>query len=64
MNGQERLYNHGQRLAQRDMDDMIMRKIATGQWQLVDKSNYLVAAMVDEKNYQEGDGWLIIRTRP
>src|SRR5258707_14753256 len=64
MSGPERLYNHGQRLAQRDMDDMIMRKIATGQWQLVDKSNYLVADMVDENNYQDGDGWLIIRTRP
>jgi hypothetical protein len=64
MSGPERLYNHGQPLAQRDMDDMIMRKIATGQWKLIDKSNYLVAAMVNEKNYQEGDGWLIIRTRP
>jgi hypothetical protein len=46
------------------MDVMIMRKIATGQWQLVGKSDYLVAGMVAEKNYQEGDGWLIIRTRP
>jgi hypothetical protein len=46
------------------MDDMIMRKIATGQWKLVEKSNYLVAATVDENNYQEGDGWLIIQTRP
>jgi hypothetical protein len=64
MSGQEEVLHHGQSLAQRDMDDMIMRKIATGQWQLVDKSNYLVAAMVDEKNYKEGDGWLIIRTRP
>jgi len=64
MRGQEEVLHHGQPLAQRDMDDMIMRKITTGQWQLVDKSNYLVAATVDEKNYQEGDGWLIIRTRP
>jgi hypothetical protein len=64
MSGQERVLHHGQPLAQREMDDLIMRKIATGQWQLVDKSNYLVAQMVDENNYQEGDGWLIIRTRP
>jgi hypothetical protein len=63
MSGQEGVYTHGQSLAQREMDDMIMRKIATGQWQLVDKSNYLVADMVNENNYQQGDGWLIIRTR-
>jgi hypothetical protein len=48
----ERVFNHGQPLAQRDLDVMIMEKIATGQWQLVDK-----------KNYQVGDGWYIIRTR-
>jgi hypothetical protein len=64
MSGQEGVYSHGQSFAQRDMDKLIMRKIATGQWQLVGKSDYLVAQMVDEKNYQEGDGWLIIRTRP
>jgi hypothetical protein len=64
MRGQEEVLHHGQPLAQRDMDEMIMRKIATGQWQLIDKSNYLVAATADEKNYQEGDGWLFIRTRP
>jgi hypothetical protein len=64
MSGQEEVLHHGQPFAQRDMDDMIMRKIATGQWQLIGRSNYLVAQMVDEKNYQEGDGWLIIRTRP
>jgi hypothetical protein len=63
LSGQEGVYTHGQSLAQRDMDDMIMRKIATGQWQLVDKSNYLVADMINENNYQQGDGWLIIRTR-
>jgi len=49
----ERIYNHGQRLPQRDLDDLIMHKIASGEWQLVDKRNYL-----------EGDGWLVIRTRP
>jgi hypothetical protein len=64
MSGQEEVLHHGQPLAQHDVDDMIMRKIATGQWQLIGKSDYLVAHMVEEKNYQEGDGWLIIRTRP
>ncbi len=51
--GAERNYNHGQPLAHRDLDTMIMRKIETGQWQLVDKVNYL-----------EGDGWFLIKTRP
>jgi hypothetical protein len=49
----ERIYNHGQPLAQRDLDELIMQKIATREWQLVDKKNYL-----------EGDGWFVIRTRP
>jgi hypothetical protein len=56
MRGAERLYNHGQRLAQRDLDDMIMQKIATGQWTLVDKKDYL--------QDPEGGGWYIIRTYP
>jgi hypothetical protein len=64
MRGQEEVLHHGQPLAQRDMDDMIMRKIATGQWQVVGESNYLLTQMIEEKNYQKGDGWLIIRTRP
>jgi len=46
-------YNHGQPISHRLLDEMIMQKIASGQWQLVDKRNYL-----------EGDGWFIIRTRP
>jgi hypothetical protein len=33
----EKLFIHGERSAQRDLDEMIMQKIATGQWQLVDK---------------------------
>jgi hypothetical protein len=61
MTGQEGVFHHGQPLPHRDLDEMVMRKIATGQWQLVDKSNYL---LVNKKDYQEGDGWLIIRTRP
>ena len=60
MTGQEKTYGHGQRLAQRDLDDMMMKKIASGQWQVVDKSQYLQGP---RHGYQEGDGWLIIRTR-
>jgi hypothetical protein len=57
----ERIYNHGQRLAQRDLDDLIMDKIATGQWQLISNNSSL---LVDKEDYVEGDGWLVIRTRP
>lgn len=57
MKGAERLYNHGRPLAQRDLDTMIASKLASGQWTLVDQSNYLG----EEKN---GGGWFIIRTRP
>jgi hypothetical protein len=46
------MYNHGQPLAQRDLDTLIVQKMASGEWQLVDKKDYLV-----------GDGWWIIRTR-
>jgi hypothetical protein len=49
----EKTYNHGQPLAQRDLDKMIIQKITTGQWRLVDK-----------KNYQQGDGWYVIQARP
>jgi hypothetical protein len=49
----EGLFNHGQPLAQRDLDELIMQRIATGQWQLIDKKNSLM-----------GDGWYVIRTRP
>jgi hypothetical protein len=49
----EQTYNHGQPLAQRDLDEIIMQKIANGQWRMVDK-----------KNYQVGDGWYVIQTRP
>jgi hypothetical protein len=57
----EQIYNRGKPLAQRDLDRMIMQKIATGQWQVVEKSNYL---LLDRGIYEEGDGWLVIRTRP
>ena len=51
--GAERLYNHGQPLPQRELDSMMMNKIATGQWKLNEKRQYL-----------EGDGWYILQTRP
>jgi hypothetical protein len=49
----EKLFNHGQPSVQRDLDEMIMRKIATRQWQLVDK-----------KVQDEDSTWYVIRTRP
>jgi hypothetical protein len=49
----EQAYNHGQPLAQHDLDDLIMQRMAAGQWQLV-----------DWKPSQVGEGWYIIRTRP
>jgi hypothetical protein len=53
LHGTEINYNNGLPLAHRDLDTLIMQKIASGQWQLIDKVNYL-----------EGDGWFIIKTRP
>jgi hypothetical protein len=63
MSGQEKVLHHGQPLAHRDLDEMMMQKIATGKWQVVDRSNYNFN-LAEKKDYQEGDGWLIIRTRP
>ena len=51
--GAERLYNHGQPLPQRRLDTMMMNKVATGQWTLIEKRQYL-----------EGDGWYILQTHP
>jgi hypothetical protein len=49
----EKLFNHGQPSAQRDLDKMIMKKIETGQWRLVDK------------RVQDGvSTWYVIRTGP
>jgi hypothetical protein len=56
----EEFFNHGQPLAQRDLDKLIMQKIASGEWQIVAKNNYFAR---DKNKYYEGDGWLIIRTR-
>jgi hypothetical protein len=62
----ELTYHKGQALAHRDLDTLIMQKIAMGQWQLVEKSNYLLSSSLppDKIPYQDGDGWYIIRTRP
>jgi hypothetical protein len=62
MTGAERLYNHGQPLAQRDLDSMIMENIASGKWQLVEKRDY--PPVLDKNEYLPGDGWYVIRTRP
>jgi hypothetical protein len=61
MRGAERLYNHGQPLAQRALDTMIMQKLASGQWKLVDRSGYLATA--DVGGWKDG-GWYIIQTHP
>ena len=61
MRGAERLYNHSKPIAQRDLDAMIMDKLTSGQWTLVDKSNYLEPINPWESI---GTGWYIIRTRP
>jgi hypothetical protein len=53
LGGAEMNYNRGQPLPHRDLDILIVQKIATGQWQLISKVNYLT-----------GDGWLLIETRP
>jgi hypothetical protein len=53
LTGSERLYNHGQPLAQRDLDTLIMHKLDSGQWKLIEKRDYL-----------KGDGWWIIQTHP
>ena len=55
LRGAETLYNHGQPLAQRDLDTLIEQKLGKGEWTLVDKSEYL--------GNDEGNGWFIIRTR-
>lgn len=47
----EKSFNHGQPLPQRDLDQLMMKKIETGQWELVEK-----------RNYQMGDGWYVVRT--
>lgn len=52
MAGQQSVYSPNQPLAQQQLDMLIVQKVASGEWQLIDKKDYL-----------EGDGWWIIRTR-
>lgn len=59
MVGSERLYNHNRPLAQRDLDRLIMQKLATGEWTLVDESSYLRPSYWT--NPKDTD-WYIIRT--
>jgi hypothetical protein len=49
----ERSFNHGRPSPQRDLDALIMQRIRTGQWKVI-----------DFKPSQYGDGWYVIRTRP
>lgn len=64
MEGAERLYNHGKPLAQRNLDSMMMRKMATGQWKLLEKSNYLAPNTPEPWYDPRKNGWYVIRTRP
>lgn len=61
MQGSERLYNHGQPIPQRDLDALIMDRISSGQWKLVDESSYLRPLYYNKP--KETD-WYIIETRP
>jgi hypothetical protein len=46
-------YNHGQPSAHRYLDALLMQKIASGEWKLVEKQHYLA-----------GDAWYLIETHP
>lgn len=61
MSGAERLYNHGQPLGQRYLDSFIAQKLASGEWKLVDHSDYLRPTKF---GWIPGTGWYIIHTRP
>jgi hypothetical protein len=55
----EQVMNGGRPLPHRYLDQLIMQKIATGQWQVVQRSDYLFRWKKDQQ-----DGWYVIRTRP
>jgi hypothetical protein len=57
--GIERALNGGRPLPHRSLDHLILQKVETGQWQVVEKSKYLFRGRVDAN-----DGWYLIRTRP
>jgi hypothetical protein len=48
----ERLYNSGRRLPHRDLDDLIMKKLASGQWRIVHR-----------EAYGANSDWILIDTR-
>ncbi len=62
--GAERLYNHGKPLAQRDLNSLIMAKLATGQWKLLEKSDYLSPKQHFDWYDAKKNGWYVIQTRP
>ncbi len=59
MDGSERLYNHNEPIPQRYLDAIIAQKLASGDWKLVDYSNYLQPTVPEAWN---GTGWYVIRT--
>jgi hypothetical protein len=46
-------YHHGQPMIHRKLDDLIVSRVTTGQWKVVDHRNYL-----------KDDDWYLIQTRP
>lgn len=50
-------YNHGQPIIERQLDTMIMDRISSGKWKLIQRSDYHSADGL-------GDGWFLIETRP
>jgi hypothetical protein len=60
MQGMEFYYNHGKPLPQRDLDELILGKVKSGQWKLLEKSPYLTPY----KHDPEETSWYIIQTRP
>jgi len=58
--GAEGLYNHGQPLAQRDLDTLIMDKIKSGQWELVK----MEPDTSRDGWFLPGDGKYVVRTHP
>lgn len=53
-------YNHGQPIAHRALDTLIMSRIASGEWQVVMRSSYLVPPA----DAGHGDGWYLLKTHP
>jgi len=53
MHKQQSFYSPHQPLPQQQLDALMLQKIASRKWQLIEKKDYLA-----------GDGWWIIRTRP